>query len=163
MGRRLCIGGLTADGLDATGEMDYICCDAHIDLVNIQPPLAVFWHPMLKEDFLFKCVEVIKTGVGHPQIMNTQVAITREMDRYREEGVTLEEARRVAIFGCVGTDIANKTSHPVEGEVCIAKAFELAFNDGVDPLTGTEVGPKTGDPANFASFDELFEAWSRAD
>ncbi|SHN81949.1 glycyl radical protein [Desulfitobacterium chlororespirans] len=159
VGQTLCIGGLTEEGRDATCEMDYICCDAHIDLKNIQPPLALFWHPGLKEDFLFKAVEVIKTGVGHPQIMNTPAAITREMDRFREEGVTLEEARRVAIFGCVGTDIANKTSHPVEGEVCIGKAFELAFNDGVDPLTGMQVGPKTGDPESFKTFDDLFEAF----
>ncbi|MEL7563742.1 MAG: pyruvate formate lyase family protein [Dehalobacterium sp.] len=159
VGQTLCIGGLTEDGQDATGEMDYICCDAHIDLKNIQPPLALFWHPNLKEDFLFKALEVVKTGVGHPQFMNAPLAVTREMDRFREEGVTLEEARRVAIFGCVGTDIACKTSHPVEGEVCIAKAFELALNNGVDPLAGIEVGPKTGDPVNFASFDELWEAW----
>ncbi|ATW28671.1 hypothetical protein DCMF_16595 [Candidatus Formimonas warabiya] len=159
VGQTLCIGGLTSDGKDATGEMDYICCDAHIDLKNIQPPLALFWHPGLKEDFLFKALEVVKTGVGHPQFMNAPLAITREMDRYIEDGVTLEEARRVAIFGCVGTDIAGCTSHPVEGEVCIAKAFELAFNNGVDPLTGIEVGPKTGDPAEFASFDQLFEAF----
>ncbi|HZK56040.1 MAG TPA: pyruvate formate lyase family protein [Desulfosporosinus sp.] len=159
VGQTLCIGGLTEDGRDATGEMDYIVCDAHIDLKNIQPPLALFWHPNLKEEFLFKAVEVIKTGIGHPQFMNAPLAVTREMDRFREEGVTLEEARRVAIFGCVGTDIAGKTSHPVEGEVCIAKAFELAFNNGTDPLTGIEVGPKTGEPENFSSFEELWETW----
>ncbi|WP_089610120.1 glycyl radical protein [Dehalobacterium formicoaceticum] len=159
VGQTLCIGGLTREGQDATCEMDYICCDAHIDLKNIQPPLALFWHPMMQEDFLFRCVEVIKTGVGHPQIMNTPVAITRMMDMFHEEGVSLEDARRVAIFGCVGTDIANKTSHPVEGEVCIGKAFELAFNNGVDPLTGIEVGPKTGDPVDFKTFDEMFEAY----
>lgn len=159
VGQTLCIGGLTEDGKDATGEMDYICCDAHIDLKNIQPPLALFWHPNLKEDFLFKAVEVVKTGVGHPQFMNTQIAITREMDRYREDGVTMEECRRVAIFGCVGTDVAGCTSHPVEGEFCIGKAFELAFNNGVDPLTGMQVGPQTGDPESFKTFGELFEAF----
>ncbi|WP_434510718.1 glycyl radical protein [Desulfitobacterium sp. AusDCA] len=161
VGQTLCIGGLTADGEDATAEMDYICCDAHIDLKNIQPPLALFWHPNLKEDFLFKAVEVVKTGVGHPQFMNAPLAVTREMDRYREEGCSLEEARRVAIFGCVGTDVAGCTSHPVEGECCIGKAFELAFNNGVDPLTGVQVGPQTGDPEKFKSFDELFEAFSK--
>jgi formate C-acetyltransferase len=159
VGQTLCIGGLTTDGKDATGEMDYICCDAHICLKNIQPPLALFWHAGLKEDFLFKALEVVKTGVGHPQFMNTNIAVVREMDRYIEDGVTLEEARRVGVFGCVGTDLVGCTSHPVEGEVCIAKALELAFNNGVDPLTRLEVGPKTGDPESFASFDELFEAF----
>lgn len=159
VGQTLCIGGITPDGKDATCEMDYIICDAHIYLQFIQPPLALFWHAGLKEDFLFKCVEVIKTGIGHPQVMNTEVCVARVLDRFAEDGATIQDARRVAIFGCVGTDIACDTAHPVEGEVCIGKAFELAFNNGVDPLTGIEVGPKTGDPCEFTSFDQMWDAW----
>lgn len=161
VGQTLCIGGLNADGTDATCEMDYIICDAHLYLQFIQPPLALFWHSSLKEDFLFKCIEVIKTGIGHPQIMNTDLCVARVLDRFCEDGARLEDARKVAIFGCVGTDIATDTAHPVEGEVCIAKAFELAFNNGVDPLTGIECGPKTGDPNEFNSFEEMWEAWKQ--
>ncbi|MEL7568070.1 MAG: pyruvate formate lyase family protein [Dehalobacterium sp.] len=159
VGQTITLGGYTEEGKDATGEMDYIVLDAHLKLRNIQPPTALMWHPQLKEDFLLKVVELLRTGIGHPQIMNADVATMRALDRYKEDGITIEEARRQVIFGCVSTATENKTSHPPVGEPCIAKAFELALNNGVDPVKGLEVGPKTGDPENFTSFDQLWEAF----
>jgi formate C-acetyltransferase len=41
----------------------------------------------------------------------------------------------------------------------LAKCLELALNDGVERLTGEQVGPKTGDPTRFSSFDDVLEAF----
>jgi len=38
------------------------------------------------------------------------------------------------------------------------KLLELALNNGGDPLTGKQLGPRTGEAASFASYDELEEA-----
>jgi len=35
---------------------------------------------------------------------------------------------------------------------------ELALHNGVNPLNGEQVGPTTGDPANFRSFDQFMDA-----
>jgi len=35
----------------------------------------------------------------------------------------------------------------------------LVFHDGIDPRTGHPLGPRTGDPAAFRSFEEVFAAW----
>jgi formate C-acetyltransferase len=43
----------------------------------------------------------------------------------------------------------------------LAKCLELALNDGVDRLTGEPLGPRTGDPAAFSSFDEVVAAFRR--
>ncbi|MCQ2559498.1 MAG: glycyl radical protein [Clostridia bacterium] len=158
-GQTLCIGGLTPTGEDATCEFDYILCDAHLQFRGIQPPLCLYWHSKLKEDFLFKCLEVIKTGIGHPQIMNTELCVARVLDHFCEDGARLQDARRVATFGCVSNGIAGETSNPVEGEICIAKAFELAFNGGTDPLTGIKIDLQTGNPDEFTSFEQMWEAW----
>ncbi|HZK18524.1 MAG TPA: pyruvate formate lyase family protein [Clostridia bacterium] len=159
VGQTIALGGYTADGKDATGEMDYIVLEAHRQLQNIQPPTALMWHPRLKEDFLMKVVDLLRTGIGHPQIMNADIAVMRSMDRYKADGITIEEARRTCVFGCVATAVENKTCHPTVGEPCIAKAFELALNNGVDPVTGMEIGPKTGDPEDFTTFEELWDAF----
>jgi formate C-acetyltransferase len=39
--------------------------------------------------------------------------------------------------------------------------LELTLNNGVDPRTGQQLGPATGDPTTFDSFDALFDAWTR--
>ncbi|MGI6679703.1 MAG: glycyl radical protein [Dehalobacterium sp.] len=159
IGQTITLGGYTEDGKDATCAMDYIVLDVHIHLQNIQPPTALMWHPLLKDDFLLKVVELLRTGVGHPQIMNADVAIMRSLERFKDEGITIEEARRPGVFGCVATAPVNKTCHPTVGESNIAKTFELALNNGVDPLTALEIGPQTGDAESFTSFDQLWEAF----
>jgi formate C-acetyltransferase len=43
--------------------------------------------------------------------------------------------------------------------VNLGKCLELALNDGVDPFTGKQIGPKTGDPTTFKSFAELMSVY----
>ena len=159
MGQTITIGGLTPDGRDATSEMDYLLLDAQIGLKNIQPTFALMYHDNLKEDFLAKAVDLVRTGLGQPQFMNANVMIQRLLDQYAQDGITLAEARRGGVAGCVSTGVADKTSHHVEGTFCIAKPFELALYDGKDPLTGHQIGPKTGAAESFESYDELYEAF----
>jgi formate C-acetyltransferase len=47
------------------------------------------------------------------------------------------------------------------GYLSMPKCLELALNDGVNPLTGTQLGPRTGDPGEFTAFDQLLEAFRR--
>jgi formate C-acetyltransferase len=159
MGQTITIGGLTPDGRDATAEVDYLILDAQRDLKNIQPTLALMYHDNLKEDFLAKAVDVVRTGLGQPQFMNTNVMVQRLQDQYAQDGVTLAEARRGGVAGCVATGVADKTSHHLEGAFCVAKPFELALYNGKDPLTDLQIGPKTGAAESFATYEELYEAF----
>jgi formate C-acetyltransferase len=159
MGQTISIGGLTPDGRDATAEMDYLLLDAQIGLKNIQPTFALMYHDNLKEDFLAKAVDLVRTGLGQPQFMNTNVMVQRLQDQYQPDGITLAEARRGAVAGCVSTGVARKTSHHLEGTFCVAKPLELALNDGKDPLTGHQIGPKTGAAESFETYDELYDAF----
>ena len=44
--------------------------------------------------------------------------------------------------------------------VNLAKGVELALHDGVDPFSGQQFGPRTGDPRQFATFEQLFDAYT---
>jgi formate C-acetyltransferase len=39
--------------------------------------------------------------------------------------------------------------------------LELTLNNGVDPRTGKRIAIETGDPEQFGSFEQLFEAYRR--
>ena len=41
----------------------------------------------------------------------------------------------------------------------LAKCLELALNDGLDRLTNEQLGPRTGDPTRFTSFEEVVAAF----
>ena len=47
----------------------------------------------------------------------------------------------------------------LSGYFNLVKILEVTLNNGFDPRTGVQVGPKTGDPSLFASFDELMLAY----
>ena len=159
MGQTITVGGLTPDGRDATVEMDYLLLDAQIGLKNIQPTFALMYHDNLKEDFLAKAGDLVRTGCGQPQFMNANVMVQRLLDQYQADGITLAEARRGGVAGCVSTSVADKTAHPLEGAFCVAKPLELALYDGKDPLTGHQIGPKTGAAESFESYEALYEAF----
>jgi len=53
----------------------------------------------------------------------------------------------------------NDRSGTVDANMNIAKAVELTLHDGKDAASGKQVGPRTGDPRTFATFDQFFAAF----
>lgn len=153
------IGGYTPDGRDATGEVDYLILEAQQQLQLPQPPLALIYHDKLKPEFINKAFELVKTGLGMPQFMNANVLIQRSLDAYSRYGATIEDARRTCVYGCVSTAIPGKTAYLMESSHNIVKAVELVINNGVDPLTGYQVGVKTGEFTEFKTFEEVYDAF----
>jgi formate C-acetyltransferase len=113
--------------------------------------------------FLEKVLDVIGTGIGMPQFVNGDVMVKRALNLFAasEKGCTLEKARRTCIGACVGSYIPYETGHPVEGQPNLGKVIELTMNDGFDPRTKQQVGPKTGDIETFKNFEELYAAFQQ--
>ena len=61
--------------------------------------------------------------------------------------------------GCVEVGAFGKENYNLTGYFNMPKVLEIALHNGVDPRTGEQLGPQTGDPATFRSFDELFAAY----
>lgn len=160
-GHTITIGGVKADGTDATTELDYLLLDTQIELRNIQPTLTVMYHDNLKEDFLLKAVELDRTGLGQPQWMNNNLIVERNLARFGRHGVTLAEARNCVNMSCVGTGVAGKTDFTREiSTFNLAKMVEFVMTGGYDVNTGKLIGADTGDPEKFANFEEFFDAFS---
>ena len=151
------LGGYTADGEDATTEVDYLILDAQKDLRLPQPPLAVIYHDKLKPQFVQKALDVVKTGIGMPQFMNADVLVARSLDAYSRYGATIQDARNTCVNGCVSTAIPGKTAYLMSATVNLAKAVELALFSGKDPLTGIQVGPVTRDVEEVKDYEEFYE------
>ena len=163
LGQSISLGGFTEDGEDATAEMDYLILDAANYLHLPQPPLSCIYTERMSGKFLEKVLDVIGTGIGMPQFVNGDVMVKRALNMFAasEKGITLEKARRTAIGACVGSYIPYETGHPVEGQPNLGKVLELTMNDGFDPRTKQQVGPKTGDPETFKNFEELYAAFEQ--
>ena len=114
--------------------------------------------------FLEKVLDVIGTGVGMPQFVNGEVMLKRALQSVRltpRRASPVGKARRTCIGACVGSYIPYETGHPVEGQPNLGKVIELTMNNGFDPRTKKQIGPKTGDPENFKTFEELYAAFEK--
>ena len=161
-GHSISIGGVKADGSDATTELDYMLLDTQIDLNNIQPTLTMLYHDGLQEDFLMKAVDLERTGLGQPQWLNNDVIIQRLLARHAKNGVTLADARNCANLSCVGTGIAGRTAFIREiATFNLAKMAEFIMTNGYDFNTEKQIGDKTGNPEDFKTFEDVFAAFDK--
>lgn len=152
------LGGVTPEGLDATNELTYLCLKMQ-ELVGLhQPSLCLRCHPSTPDDLLLQALKVVRMGTGLPALFNDEAHVWGLLNR----GASLEDARDYAIVGCVEPSMPGKTwGNCSASKFNLPKCFVLALNDGVDPSTGQRLGPATGDPRSFASFDQLFDAYRR--
>jgi pyruvate-formate lyase len=165
LGQSITLGGYSEDGGDATAEMDYAVLDASLYLALPQPPLTCALTPHTPGRFIEKVLDVIGTGIGLPQFVNADTMMKRALHLWghndRVGDLPLEKARRTCIGACVGSYIPYETGHPVEGQPNLGKIVELTLNDGFDPRTKKQIGPKTGDPEKFKDFEELYAAFEK--
>jgi 4-hydroxyphenylacetate decarboxylase large subunit len=169
----LSLGGLTADGAPACNRLEELILEAAMNCVSTQPTLSVLYDDRLPEPFLLKAVECVKTGTGYPAFMNNRVAMEFLINHYGPEGMTLEEARAIAIGGCLETSPCSWMPLTLNGRhylipggsgqptsvgvhfISLPKILELALFDGVDQRTGLRVFPAHG--RALATYGELFE------
>jgi pyruvate-formate lyase len=165
LGQSITLGGYTEEGDDATAEMDLVILDACGYLSLPQPPLSCALTPHTSGKLIEKVLDVIGTGVGMPQFVNADVMMKRALYLWghsdRLGDLPLEKARRTCVGACVGSYIPYETGHPVEGQPNLGKIIELTLNDGFDPRTKKQIGPKTGDPEKFKDFEELYAAFEK--
>ncbi len=76
-------------------------------------------------------------------------------------GVTEEEARNCDISGCNEMHIRGGEACMISGYPNMAKAVVYMMTNGVDTITGKQIGVKTGDIESFNSFDEVYNAFMK--
>jgi pyruvate formate-lyase/glycerol dehydratase family glycyl radical enzyme len=153
--RNMTIGGVTADGKDASNELTYLVLEAANRLRTPHHTITLRVHQETPEELLVKALEVVKTGIGMPAIALDQSFL----DYMTSGGIPLEEARNYHLCGCVDPAIPGKASFLAGSFLVIPKIFEMFLNNGVDPRTGMEAGPFKPKVEEYQTFDELYTAF----
>jgi len=150
------VGGVTPDeGADAVNDVSYMILDVVEEMRLPQPSSCIQISTKNPDRFVRRACEVIRTGFGQPSVFNTDVII-REM---LADGKSLTDARTGGPSGCVTVSSFGKESCTLTGYINWPKIFELACNNGLDPSSGKQLGPQTGDAREFTSFQQLMDAY----
>lgn len=149
------LGGVKPDGSDAVNELSYLMLDVIEEMRILQPSSMVQLSKKNPDSFIHRAIKITKTGFGQPSIFNTD-AIIQELVR---QGKSLEDARNGGASGCVESGAFGTEAYWLTGYFNLPKVLEITLHNGVDPQTGKRLGPQTGDPRNFGSFEELMAAF----
>ena len=150
-------GGLKPDGSDGVNEVTYLILDVIEEMRLLQPSSSIQVSKKSPDRFVRRAAQIIRTGFGQPSVFNTDATV-QELVR---QGKSLVDARNGGTSGCVEVGAFGKENYNLTGYFNMPKVLEITLHNGVDPRTGRRIGPETGDPRQFQTFDQLFAAYRR--
>jgi len=150
------VGGLGPDGEDATCELSTVGLEAYADIGTVQPNFGVRLSRKSPPAFFLRAAEHARDGVLM-HFFNDEAIV----DALVDAGHTLEDARNYGVVGCLEPSAQGKTfASTFAVQFNGIKCLELALSNGVDNTFGYRSGLETGDPAGFASFEDVWNAYT---
>lgn len=157
------IQNMTIGGVDAQGNLQYsllteMCIRATREVGYKGPNLCLRVNSDMPESVWKEAMACLGKGLGLPALYNDSDYI-RMLER---AGYPTEVARNYCLAGCSQVMLPGMCNFVNDiGIYNIAKVMELTLYNGVDPLTGQQVGLQTGALEDMCSFDQLMEAFER--
>ncbi len=133
------------DGTDAVNDVSYLLLEVIDEMHILQPSNNIQLSRKNPDRFLKAAAKVIRQGYGFPSVFNAD-SVVEELLR---QGKSVEDAREGGTSGCVETGAFGKEAYILTGYFNLVKILEITLNNGLDPRTGKQLGPKTGDPRQF--------------
>lgn len=152
------LGGITPEGEDAVNDLTYLMLRVTELLKTRDPSVNARYHREKNaKEYVQRVAEVVANTKAVPAFYNDLVAI-RTLEN---QGVATEHARDYAIIGCVELSASGRSYDASSSIIMnLVSALELALFNGKRPVTGDDqIGPQTGDPSVFATFEAFWEAF----
>ncbi|NLV50172.1 MAG: hypothetical protein GXY20_05705 [Clostridiales bacterium] len=151
------IGGVKPDGTDAVNRLTYLLMEAERNIRLTAEEIVVRINRENTDDFVIAACELAVEMKGKIKFISDETTIAQLM----HDGKSLEDARDYVVLGCATPSSPGRSLDITGGGVNFAYILELALNDGASRLTGKQIGLHTGDPEEFADFDDLWEAYKK--
>ena len=150
-------GGITPDGDDGVNEVSYLILDTMDEMRLLQPSSNVQISRKTPQKFLKRACEISRKGWGQPAFYNTEAIIQELLNA----GKTIEDARKGGTSGCVETGAFGREAYILQGYFNLPKILEITMHNGYDPVSKKQIGLKLGNAEDFATYEELFEAYKK--
>lgn len=149
------IGGVKPDGSCAVNDLSYLILEAERAVNMGSDDVVVRLSDNTPEDFSLLACEVARDVGGKLKFLGDKTAIAN----LERDGMTRQQANDYAIAGCTSPTVGGLSYNIPGGIISLPGILELALNNGVHRMTGLQLGLKTGNAADFTSFEQLWEAF----
>jgi formate C-acetyltransferase len=149
------LGGVDRQGRNAANELSEIILEA-TRRVGFVRDLSVRLSRASPAAFVDQAAALMARGGGIPFVFNDDCFIPALTER----GIALEDARDYAPIGCIELTVPGRANpHAVSGWFSALKCLELALFDGRDPVSGEQLGPRTGLLTDHTTFAAVVTAY----
>jgi len=150
-------GGIAEDGSDGVNDVSYLILDCMDEMRLLQPSSNVQISRKTPRAFLKRACEISRKGWGQPAFYNTEAIIQELLNA----GKSMADARQGGASGCVETGAFGSEAYILTGYFNLPKILELTLNNGFDPMSKEQLGPKTGEACGFTSYEALLDAYKK--
>lgn len=147
------IGGVKADGSDATNELSYLILDALLECPTTHHTITIRVADSTPQALILKGLECQRRGLSMPAFVGDDSYIAY----FTDYGASVEDARDYCMTGCLDGNIPGRSRSMTASMFVAPLSLNLFFNDGVDKRTGLRLGEPVGDLSRFKTYEE-FEA-----
>jgi pyruvate formate-lyase/glycerol dehydratase family glycyl radical enzyme len=156
-GQLITLAGMDAGGNDASNDLTYLMLDVIEEMNLLEPKPNIRIHARTSDRLLERIVDMVAKAQGSPFLINFD---ENSIAGLRWEGLPEDRLWDYAPVGCLENTLQGcDRSGTVDVNLNLAKAVEVALNDGRDMASGRQIGPRTGDPKRFTSFDQFLNAF----
>ncbi len=148
------VAGVNPDGTDATTDISYMFVEIMNDMQLLMPTLGARIHKNTPPEFVEKLADVLRYGRGEPMIYNDETIVPGFVDL----GVPIEDARDYSNDGCWECLVQGQ-SHFSYAHIMNVRCLEWVLFQGESQHNHKLEGLDTGNPLEFKSFDEVYEAY----
>jgi pyruvate formate-lyase/glycerol dehydratase family glycyl radical enzyme len=152
------IGGVNRDtGEDATNPVTYMVLESIGRLLLHDPTISLRINKNTPDQLWNRAIETSRLVGGLPLFQNDEVIIPGLM---KELGFELNDARDYSIIGCQeivgsGNDYPAGNGTHAKAGVFFGVIFDMAINNGINPMNGEKGGLKTGYLYEMKSIEEV--------
>jgi formate C-acetyltransferase len=151
------VGGVDARGRDAVNELSYLCLDAFTNVKSLGNSFTIRLSRKTPEKFWRKSLATYRSTSG-AALYNDDLAVEALVGC----GYKPVDARNYGVIGCVEPTGDGDTFACTSGnDMSLVAALEMTLLNGRLRIMGKRVGPETGDPLTFKTFDEFIAAFKQ--
>lgn len=151
------IGGRDLHGNDATNDLSFLFLEAYKNVKVLTTDLSVRIHKNTPKKFFEESIKVFRHTSGIA-FYNDEVIVPA----LQNTGYSLEDACNYVIIGCVEpTSQGNSFSATARMFMNLPGVLELTLNNGYSNFSKKIDGLQTGEPVDFISYDQFFDAFKR--
>lgn len=152
------IGGVKADGSDATNELSYLLLEAAMDTHLPHHTVTVRVHKGTPLKLMIKALECVRSGIGMPAFVGDESYINFFAKQNPNNRLPIEDARDWCCTGCVDGNVQAQTRTQVACFFIIPQAMDIALHNGYCRYTKEMVGKQVGEVTAMDTFEEVKEA-----